>query len=156
MAGELEARWEEALQQRDQLQRDRAEFERQEPPTIGDSDRERIKALSSDLGQVWHADTTSMEDRKTLLRFLAKRVHLDGVTEKGKIRIDIEWHTGAHTTTTINRPLVGVWAPKTPSEAVEHIRELLDGHDYATIAIQLNKAGFRTAKSPPFYHNSAR
>ena len=35
-----------------------------------------------------------MEERKTLLRFLVRRVHLDGVTEeKAKIRIDVEWHT---------------------------------------------------------------
>ena len=50
-----------------------------------------------------------MEDRKTLLRYLVKRVHLDGVTETGKIRIDVEWHTGAHTATTIARAVVGAW-----------------------------------------------
>jgi len=117
---------------------------------MSESDRERIKDLSTDLARVWHAKTTSMEDRKTLLRFLVKRVHLDGVTEEGKIRIDVEWHTGAHTTRTIDRPLVGVWAPRTPAEAVERIRELLKDHDYSAIARKLNKAGFRTAKGLSF------
>ena len=87
-----------------------------------------------------------MEDRKTLIRFLIKRVHLDGVTEAGKIRIDVEWHTGAHTALTIERPSVGVWAPKTPQAAVERIRELLPGEDYAAIAAKLNAEGFSTAK----------
>jgi hypothetical protein len=87
-----------------------------------------------------------MEDRKTLIRFLIKRVHLDGVTEAGRIRIDVEWHTGAHTALTIERPLVGVLAPKTPQAAVERIRELLPGEDYAAIAVKLNAEGFSTAK----------
>lgn len=87
-----------------------------------------------------------MEDRKTLVRFLIKRVHLDGLTEAGKIRIDVEWHTGSHTALTMDRPLVGVWAPKTPAAAVERIRELLAGEDYTAIAAKLNAEGFRTAK----------
>ena len=91
-----------------------------------------------------------MEDRKALLRFLVKRVHLDGVTGPGKIRIDVEWHTGAHTVTTIDRPLVGVWAPKTPAAAVERIQEMLPGQDYAAIAVQLNAEGLRTAKGLAF------
>jgi hypothetical protein len=87
-----------------------------------------------------------MEDRKTLLRFLIKRVHLDGVTSAGRIGIDVEWHTGAHTALTIDRPLVGVWAPRTPEAAVQRIREQLPGEGYAAIAARLNAEGFRTAK----------
>ncbi|HEY9855842.1 MAG TPA: hypothetical protein V6D05_08915, partial [Stenomitos sp.] len=59
---------------------------------------------------------------------------------------DVEWHTGAHTALTIDRPLVGVWAPKTPQAAVQRIRELLPEEDYATIAAKLNAEGFSTAK----------
>ena len=118
--------------------RKRRNERRQEQP-LSEADRRRIRELSSDLERVWHAKTTSMEDRKTLLRFLIKRVHLDGVTEAGKIRIDVEWHTGAHTKLTIDRPLVGVWAPKTPTAAVERIRELLPEHDYAAIAVEAER-----------------
>lgn len=152
VAAELEARWERALQQREQLQRERKESESRQPTSVCESDRERIKALSNDLESVWTAASTSMEDRKTLLRFLVKRVHMDGVTEKGKIRIDVEWHTGVHSTTNIDRPLVGAWAPKTPAAAVERIRELREAGagDYATIAVTLNQEGFRTAKGLPF------
>ena len=146
VAAELEAQWEANLQQRDQLQRQRAEMERKQIQPLGEADRHRIKELSADLDRVWQAATTSMEERKTLLRFLIKRVHLDGVTREGKIRIDVEWHTGAHTTTTIDRLQVGVWAPKTPAVAVERIRELLPEHDYAAIAAKLNAEEFRTAK----------
>src|SRR5262249_52454404 len=143
---ELEARWEEALHRREQLRQESEQRDHRQEQRLGEVDQQRIRELSGDLDQVWQADTTSMEDRKTLVRFLIKRVHLDGVTEAGKIRIDVEWHTGAHTQRTIDRPLVGVWAPKTPAAAVARIHELLPEHDYAAIADQLNEAGFRTAK----------
>jgi DNA invertase Pin-like site-specific DNA recombinase len=146
VSAELEASWEDALRRRERLQRERTEFERRQEHPIGKADREQIRDLASDLGRVWEAETTSMEDRKTLTRFLIRRVHLDGITEAGKIRIDVEWHKGAHTALTIDRPLVGVWAPRTPQAAVQRIRELLPGEDYAAIAAQLNAEGFSTAK----------
>jgi DNA invertase Pin-like site-specific DNA recombinase len=146
VSAELEATWEAALDRRERLRRERAEFERRKEHPLGQADREQIRDLASDPGRVWEAETTSMEDRKTLIRFLIKRVHLDGVTEAGRIRIDVEWHTGAHTALTIERPSVGVWAPKTPQAAVERIRELLPGEDYAAIAAKLNAEGFSTAK----------
>ena len=92
-----------------------------------------------------------MEERKTLLRFLVRRVHLDGVTEeRAKSASTSNGTPGALPLTTIDRPLVGVWAPKTPPEAVEKIRVLLADHDYAVIAAKLNEEGFRTAKGLPF------
>ena len=150
VAGELETLWEEALRQRDRLVRERNEYERKQAQPLLEKDRQRIKELSSDLQRVWNSKTTSMEDRKTLLRFLVKRVHIDGITEAGKIRIEIQWHTGARTSVKIDRPLVGVWAPKTPKKAVERIRQLLPDSDYATIATKLNEEGHRSAKGLPF------
>jgi hypothetical protein len=150
VAAELEAQWEEALRRREQMRRERETFERRQEAMLGEEDQKRIKDLAKDLGRVWQADTTTMADRKALLRFLVKRVHLDGLSETGKIRIDIEWHTGAHTPTRIDRPLVGVWAPKTPAAAVQRIQELLPGHDYESIAATLNAEEFRTAKGLAF------
>jgi DNA invertase Pin-like site-specific DNA recombinase len=146
VTAELESLWEGALRQRERLGRERAEFERRREHPLDQADRERIRDLASDLRRVWEAETTSMEDRKTLLRYLIRRVHLDGVTEAGKIRIEVEWHTGAHTALTIDRPLVGVWAPRTPQAAEQRIRELLPGEDYAAIAAKLNAQGLLTAK----------
>ena len=150
VAAELETHWEEALHQRERLQQDRAAFERREGRAVGDEDRRMIRELSHDLQRVWNAETTSMEERKTLLRLLVKRVHLDGVSEAGKIRIDVEWHTGAHSSIKVDRLPVGVWAPKTPAEAVQRIHELLPDHDYAQIAKTLNQEGFQSAKGLPY------
>jgi recombinase-like zinc beta ribbon protein/recombinase len=154
VAAELEARWEQALRERERLTRAADELDRQAASPLGATERRRVREMASDLGKVWHARTTGMEDRKELLRFLVDRVYLDGVTEAGQIRIEVEWHTGARTQVKVARPLVGAWAPKTPAAAVERIRELLPDHDYVTIARKLNAAGFRTAKGLKFDYYS--
>jgi DNA invertase Pin-like site-specific DNA recombinase len=150
VAGELEATWENALKDLETLKQRHQEFDREQGGELRSKDRELIKKLSKDVGRVWRTETTTMDERKALLRFLVKRVHLDGVTETGKIRIDVEWHTGAHTSTVIDRPPVGIWAPRTPGPVVERIRELRSGHTFAEIAERLNKEGYRSAKGKAF------
>lgn len=150
VAAELETRWEQALGELDRLRREAEEFDRQVANSIGAADRAQVRRMAADLAAVWHAETTEMADRKALLRFLVNRVYLDGVTEPGQIRIDVEWHTGARTAVTVARPVIGAWAPRTPAAAVARIRELLPTHDYPGIAMALNKEGFRTAKGLEF------
>jgi DNA invertase Pin-like site-specific DNA recombinase len=156
VAGELEAHWEAALQHRETLTRRSCEFARQQEREIGPKECALIQELAADMARVWSAGTTTMEDRKTLLRYLVQRVHLDGVTEPGKIRIDMEWQTGAHTSTTIERPLVGAWAPRTPVAVEQRIRELLPTHTQTQIAQCLNAEGFYSAKGKTFNYLTVR
>jgi hypothetical protein len=119
-------------------------------PPLTEADQRRIKDLSGNLEEVWRAKTTAMEERKALLRFLVKRVHLEGVKQEGKIHIDVEWHTGAHTNLIIDRPKKGSWAQQTPAPVVERIRELFMRYEYATVANKLNAEGYRTAMGRSF------
>jgi len=154
VAAELEARWEQALRERERLAREAEDRDRQGATPLGAAERRRVRELAADLGTVWHAATTAAADRKELLRFLVHRVYLDGVTEAGQIRIEVEWHTGARTQVTVPRPVVGAWAPKTPVAAVERIRELVSTHEYAAIAELLNAEGFLTAKGLKFNYEA--
>ena len=156
VAGELEMQWEAALKQRDTLQRRYVAFERQQERDLGPKEYALIQKLAGEMEHVWFAETTTMADRKTLLRYLIKRVHLDGVREQGKIHLDVEWHTAAHTALTIDRALVGAWAPRTPA-AVEHrIQELMPDRTQAQIAQVLNAEGFRSAHGKPFKYRTVR
>jgi DNA invertase Pin-like site-specific DNA recombinase len=156
VAGELEVQWEAALKHREGLARRSREVAHQQEREMGPKEGALIQELAADMERVWAASTTTMEDRKTLLRYLVKRVHLDGVTESGKIRIDVEWHTGAHTTTTIDRPLVGAWAPRTPAAVEQRIWALLPTHTQTQIAQCLNAEGFRSAKGKAFNYHTVR
>jgi hypothetical protein len=150
VAAELEARWEGALRERERWKREAEELDRRSASPLGAAERRRVREMAADLGKVWRAATTGMEDRKELLRFLVHRVYLDGVSEAGQIRIEVEWHTEARTKVVVPRPAVGAWAPKTPAAAVERIRLLLPTHDYSEIAGMLNAEGYRTAKGLKF------
>jgi DNA invertase Pin-like site-specific DNA recombinase len=150
VAAELEARWEQALKDREGLRREADELDRRHDRPVGTADRAAVKRLAADLGGIWHAATTEMADRKALLRFLVHRVYLDGVTESGRIRVEVEWHTGARTAVTVPRRTVASWSPRTPTAAVERIRALLPTHDHTAIAAILNAEGFRTAKGLAF------
>jgi DNA invertase Pin-like site-specific DNA recombinase len=154
VAGELEARWEQALRDRERLVRDAEERDRQEVQRLGPAERRRVRELAADLRAVWHAATTEATDRKELLRFLVHRVYLDGVAEAGQIRIEVEWHTGARTQVTVPRPRVGWWTPKTPAAVVERIRALVRTHEYTEIVDVLNAEGLRTAKGQPFNYDA--
>ena len=154
VAAELESQWEQALRERERLTREAAELDRQAASPLGAAERRRVREMAADLAKVWHAPTTGMEDRKDLLRFLVHRVYVDGVTEAGQVRLEVEWHTGSRTQVTVPRLVVGAWAPKTPVAAVERIRALLPAHDYVTIAGMLNAEGFRTAKGLKFDFSS--
>jgi hypothetical protein len=156
VAGELEAQWEAALKQRETLQQRYRAFEHQHEQEVGPKEHALLQELTADMERVWSASSTMMEDRKTLLRYLVKRVHLDGVTEMGKIRIDVEWHTGAHTSTTIERAVVGAWAPRTPAAVEQRIQELLPTHTQTQIAQSLNAEGFHSAKGKAFDYRTVR
>jgi hypothetical protein len=153
VAAELEARWEKALRERERLIREAEELDRQAATILGAAERRKVRELAADLGTVWHATTTEPADRKELLRFLVHRVYLDGVTEAGQIRIEVEWHTGARTRVTVPRPPVG-GSVKTPAAAVERMRELLPTHTHAVIVDLLNAEGFRTATGRKFNRDS--
>jgi hypothetical protein len=143
-------------EQRDTLQRRYVAFARQQERDLGPKEYALMQKLAGEMEHVWLAETTTMADRKTLLRYLIKRVHLDGVREQGKIHLDVEWHTGAHTALIIDRALVGAWAPRTPA-AVEHrIQEWMPDHTPAQIAQVLNAEGFRSAHGKPFQYRTVR
>jgi len=150
VAAELETQWEEALRNLGECKRRYQDFQGKQAGGLAKKDRELIKKLSGDMQRVWWASTTTMEERKTLLRFLVKRVHLDGVTKPGKIRIDVQWHTEAHSSITIDRPAVGLWAPRTPEAVVERIHELLATCSQKQIAQRLNEEGLLSAKGKSF------
>ena len=149
VAAELESRWEQALQERERLKREAEELDRRTASPLGAAERQRVREMASDLGKVWHAATTGMEDRKELLRFLVHRVYLDGVTEAGQIRIEVEWHTGARTNVTVPLRSAGVGAEDACGRGRAD-RVLLPNNEYVKIAEILESEGFRTAKGLKF------
>jgi hypothetical protein len=138
VAAELEQAWETALQQQQQL---RQEWERVQAAqaSISTADVALVRQLAADLPALWSAETTTIPDRKRLLRTLIADVTLDSAKEAGVTHIAIRWQTGGVTVTTAKRPRHG--HPSNP-QLLQRVRELAQaGQDDEQIAAALNAAG---------------
>ncbi len=147
VARSLEARWEArltALAEAGQALQDARDAL---PPLPGRADLEK---LAADLPALWHAPETSSKDRKRLLRTLIADVTVLPEPDPGKVRIGIRWHTGATDELRVGRPVHRGTARRSPSPAVEMVRQLGPVTPAAELARQLNAAGLVTGNGRPF------
>ncbi len=147
VARTLEARWEDRLAILAEAEQSLEAARGSLPPLPSRADLEK---LAADLPALWHAPTTSSKDRKRLLRTLIADVTLLPEPDPGKARIGIRWHTGATDELTVARAIHPGTARRSPSPAVEMIRDLGPNTPTAELARQLNAAGLTTGNGRPF------
>ncbi|HMB03825.1 MAG TPA: recombinase family protein, partial [Isosphaeraceae bacterium] len=70
VARALERQWEEKLTEKQRLDEEYTRFQHEQPRHLTAADRERIRALAADVPALWHADTTTMADRRAIVRQL--------------------------------------------------------------------------------------
>ena len=147
VARNLEARWEARLAALAEAGQALESARDSLPPLPSRADLEK---LAADLPALWHAPTTSSKDRKRLLRTLIADVTLLPEPDPGKARIGIRWHTGATDELTVARAVHPGTARRSPSPAVEMVRQLGPVTPTDELAGQLNAAGLTTGTGRPF------
>ena len=147
VARNLEARWEARLAALAEAGQALESARDSLPPLPSRTDLEK---LAADLPALWHAPTTSSKDRKRLLRTLIADVTLLPEPDPGKARIGIRWHTGATDELTVARAVHPGTARRSPSPAVEMVRQLGPVTPADELAEQLNAAGLTTGNGRPF------
>jgi len=145
VVAELARRWNDKLARVAQLERSHAEANQRAQWTITADEQATITRFSQDLPTIWHAATTTPQDRKHLLRSAIEAVFLDGVSQPGQIVIQVHWRSGTITTTQVARRARGEWSLHTAAGALALIAELAPAHTYAEIAREVATAGWRTA-----------
>ena len=150
VAAELEKRWNDKLEALQKLERAYAQAQHQDLFSVSAEEQQAMTKLAEDLPALWHAPTTTDQERKQLLRYVIAEVQLDGVSTPGKIDIQITWRSGAVIRRQIERLKVGVWAPRTDDRVIEHIRALAPTHTVTAIAEYLNQVGLRSAHGRAF------
>lgn len=101
------------------------------------------RALASDLPAIWHAPTTTVADRKRLLRLVIQEVTVTVAPGGRAAELIILWSGGATTAHTITRPPRG-WHCTTDPAVVDRLRELAQRLPDHQIATQLNAEGVTT------------
>lgn len=95
VARSLERAWEEKLRAVEEIDRQHARWQSEEPLVMREEDRAALQTLGENLPQIWRAVTTSAADRKRILRFIVREVILDQKRTLGQVRLRIVWQTGA-------------------------------------------------------------
>jgi DNA invertase Pin-like site-specific DNA recombinase len=152
VASELERRWNEKLERVARLEQAYSQAEQEAKWNITPEERKTIQELSQNLPVLWQAQSTTNQERKQLLRLAIESVQLDGVSQAGQIEIQIRWHSGTITRSSIKRTAPGEASLKTPPNAVAQIHSMAGRYAYADIADRLNTAGCRTAFGRRFTH----
>jgi excisionase family DNA binding protein len=112
----------------------------------------RARELGRNLDALWEAETTTVKDRKRLLRCLIEEVQLRSA--KNRYHVLIAWKGGSTTEREVVRFAPGGHVKATPLETVALVRELAREFDDAQIARILNRQGRRSGRGLAFTKES--
>jgi DNA invertase Pin-like site-specific DNA recombinase len=153
VARQLEREWEAALAERAHLGEEYERYQRQRPARLSPAELAAIRALAEDIPALWSAPTTTMADRKRLLRAVIESVQVtaDGATER--VRATVTWAGGQQTHADLLRPVARIDQLSYYPALTERITALAgQGLGNAAIAGQLAAEGFRTPRQHERFH----
>jgi excisionase family DNA binding protein len=151
VARELERRWNDRLEQLAAVRAKAATAVDHRRP-LCEAELERARQLGRNLDQVWNAPTTTVQDRKRLLRCLIEEVQLRSEPQRYHVRI--VWKGGATTDREVKRFAPGGTTCPTPLDTIELVRKLALEFDDAQIARILNRQGRRSGLGLAFTKTS--
>jgi DNA invertase Pin-like site-specific DNA recombinase len=102
---QLEKDWESALAELDRLTGDYQRFTETRPATLTPAQRDRIHALATDLPALWSAPSTTMVERKELLRTVIDNITVAVVDHTELVNVTICWAGGHRTHGQAVRPV---------------------------------------------------
>ena len=154
VARQLERDWEAALADRARLGEEYQRHRRQRPVRLSPAELAAIRALAGDIPALWAAPTTTVADRKRLLRAVIESVQVtaEGATER--VHATVTWAGGHQTRAALSRPVARIDQLSYYPALTERIRALAgQGLDTTAIAGQLAIEGFRTPRLHDRFHD---
>src|SRR5438270_160058 len=97
VARELERQWEAALQRQGAARQEYEQFCRTQPAVLSAEERARIRALASDIPDLWNAETTTAQDRQRVARLLVERVVVAVQGQTDQVDVALHWVGGSVT-----------------------------------------------------------
>jgi len=147
VARELERRWEEALLEQRKLTEEFDRWQRAAPARLSADDGALIRSLAADLPALWHAETTTVQDRVRIARLLLDHVEVTVDKTSERVAIRLHWSGGATQDHVLSRPVKCYTQmaeyPKLAAKLRAPHKERLNATE---IAVRLNAAEFRPPK----------
>ena len=142
--GELERRWNEALQAVAKVEGEIAALIARRPPPLRGPERQQLMALGADLERAWSHPAATAGTRKRILRAALTEivVRRDGAI----IHAVLHWQGGDHTELQVKQRLnaAGRHNPRIPDDTIALVRELARLMPDRQVARLLNRTGVDT------------
>jgi DNA invertase Pin-like site-specific DNA recombinase len=144
VAGELERRWNEALQAVAKLEGEIAALIARRPPALGEPERQQLVALGADLERAWSHPAATAATRKRILRAALSEIVVR--KDDAIIHAVLHWQGGDHTQLQVKQRLnaAGRHNPRIPDDTIALVRELARLMPDRQIARLLNRTRVET------------
>jgi hypothetical protein len=144
VAGELERRWNEALQVVRGIESEIAAIEARKPTPLGEREREQLMRLGADLELAWSHPAATSATRKRIMRAALSEIVVR--VEAEHIEMVLHWQGGDHTALKLKKNGVGKHRWTIPEDTLSLVRELARFMPDRQIARLLNRAGKPTGR----------
>ena len=143
VAGELEARWNVALQRVADIQQQLSELEAARHVVTAE-EKQRLLALGRDLPALWNHPEAADDLKKRILRTVLEEIIIGDNADRTLHVLRMHWKGGVHTELQIRRSSRGQKVQVTDKTALELIEELSKVCSDQAIAATLNRLGYKT------------
>jgi hypothetical protein len=145
VAGELEARWNSALEQVAALEaRIAAMGERSAP--ISDEKKTELMALGGDVRTLWDHPDAPVQLKKRILRTVLNEIIVQSERDSSSHRLILHWAGGVHTELSVERNLSGQHRRRAERTVIDLVSELAKVCPDKAIAAILNRLGYKTGQ----------
>jgi DNA invertase Pin-like site-specific DNA recombinase len=144
VAGELERRWNEALQVVHRIESDIALIEARKPVPLGEVERQQLMQLGTDLALAWSHPAATSATRKRIVRAALSEIVVR--VEAEHIEMILHWQGGDHTALKLKKNGAGKHRWTIPEDTLSLVRELARLMPDRQIARLLNRAGKPTGR----------
>ena len=147
VARQLERDWEAALAAQQHLQEEYRRFEQHQPRLLSAAEQAAIRRLAQDIPALWAAETTTVAERKEIIRQVVERVVVDAAGASERVRVRVTWVGGAQTVGELIRPVARLAQLSYYPQLCARVRTLAgEGLTAEAIATRLNAEGYRPPK----------
>jgi DNA invertase Pin-like site-specific DNA recombinase len=144
VAGELERRWNKALEAMHQIDSEIAALEARRPSPLGEKERDQLMRLGADLDLAWSHSAATSATRKRIVRAALSEIVVR--IEGGVIEMVLHWQGGDHTALKLKMNAAGKHRWTVPEDTLTLVRELARLMPDRQIARLLNRAGKPTGR----------